>query len=349
MQRAIFRIIDANFNRAREAVRVMEEFCRFGLNSARLTSRAKQFRHQLSAAIAQLDAEKLITSRDTAGDIGTDIKVAGQLQRDDLNTCFTAACKRLTEALRTLSETTQTLNPDVASTVEDLRYAAYTLEKDILTFSCAVEKFKPVRLYVIISSDLPVDIISLARSCADGGADCIQLRAKNMNDDEIFALAAELVKICKETDTISIINDRADIAVAAGADGVHLGQHDMPIAEGRKIQIWPLIFGKSTHSLGQLQKAVDEQADYAALGPVFATATKPEAGPVGLEYVTKAVELLEPTGISSVAIGGITLDNIEEVLRAGAKAVAVCSAVAQAVEPKDMCRRLKAKITAYQK
>jgi len=158
MERSVYRIIDANFNRAREAVRVIEEFCRFALNSSSLTERAKQLRHELCAAIGKLDAGRLISSRDTLGDVGIGQTIDKQLRRTGLNDSFAAGCKRLTEALRTLTEMTQTLSPPVAETIEKLRYAAYTLEKDIVLFSSTAEKFKRVGLYVIISSSLPADV-----------------------------------------------------------------------------------------------------------------------------------------------------------------------------------------------
>ena len=349
MERPVYRIIDANFNRAREAARVIEEFCRFALNSGPLTERAKQLRHELSAAIGRLDAGRLISSRDTLDDVGIGRKVDNELQRANLSDTLTAACKRLTEALRTLAEMTQTQNQSVAAIIEKLRYTAYTLEKDIVLLSSAVERFKSVGLYVIITSSLPTDVISLTHRCAIGGADCIQLRAKDAEDDKLFALAVEFVRICKAANVLSIINDRADIAVAAGADGVHLGQNDLPVAQARKLQLAPLIIGKSTHSLEQLRAACDEYPAYVSLGPVFATTTKPTAQPVGLEYVRQATEILADTGIGHVAIGGITLDNVEEVLIAGAAAVAVCSAVTEVREPTAACRALKEKITAFKK
>ncbi|MHC4150269.1 MAG: thiamine phosphate synthase, partial [Planctomycetota bacterium] len=180
MERAVYRIIDANFNRAREAIRVIEEFCRFALNSAALSERAGEFRHKLSAGIGKLDTGRLISSRDTLGDVGVGRTLSNKIQRAELRDCFTAACKRLTEALRALAETTQTLNASVSETIENLRYSAYTLEKDIVLLSDTAEKFKRVRLYVIISSSLPADVISLTGRCAAGGADCIQLRAKDI-------------------------------------------------------------------------------------------------------------------------------------------------------------------------
>ena len=212
MERAVYRIIDANFNRAREAVRVVEEFCRFALNSASLTKRAKQLRHQLSAAMGKLDTGRLISSRDTLGDVGVGSALDGQLGRGDLKDCLTAGCKRLTEALRALAEMAQVRDPSVAQIFETLRFDAYALEKDIVLFGDPIEKFRRVGLYVIISSNLPADVISLTHRCVAGGADCIQLRAKDIKDDRLFAVAVEFVQICIAGGALSVINDRVDVA-----------------------------------------------------------------------------------------------------------------------------------------
>lgn len=344
MERAVYRIIDANFNRAREAVRMVEEYCRFALNSDSLTGRARQLRHELCAAVGRLETGRLVSSRDVPGDVGAGNAVSEQLARSELRDCFTASCKRLTEALRALAEMAQTLDRSVAESIEKLRFTAYALEKDIVVFSEPAEKFKRVALYVIISSDFPADVISLTYKCAAGGADCIQLRAKDIEDDKFFALADEFVRICRDCRMLSIINDRVDIAVSAGADGVHLGQHDLSIEHARRLQLAPLVVGRSTHSLEQLRAACEERPAYVSLGPVFATQTKPETEVVGLEYVHHAVKELEGTGIGHVAIGGITLENVEEVLAAGAGTIAVCSAVTEAADPVAACRAIKEKI-----
>jgi thiamine-phosphate pyrophosphorylase len=349
MERAANRIIDANFNRAREACRVIEEFCRFVLNSSSLTERAKKLRHELSASIGRLDAGRLIAGRDTLGDVGVGTTVEKQLTRGSLADCFTAGCKRLTEALRALAEVIRIDNEPVAAAIEKLRYDAYTLEKDIVLFSDTSAKFKLVRLYIVITSKLPAEVISLAHKCAAGGADCIQLRAKDVEDDRLFAIAVEFDKICKNAGVVSIINDRADIAVASGADGVHLGQNDLPVEQARKLQLAPLIIGKSTHSLEQLNAACAEGLTYVGLGPVFPTATKPGADAVGLEYVRSATQVLAGTGIGHVAIGGITADNVEQVLDAGAERIAVCSAVTKASDLAAACRAFKEKIEAFRK
>lgn len=347
MERAAYRIIDANFNRAREASRAVEEFCRFALNSRSLTERASRLRHELCASIGELDAKRLISSRDTLGDVGVGRKVDTELERGNLDDCLTAACKRLTEALRVLAEVIRIDNQPVAETIERLRYAAYTLEKDVVLFSDTSEKYASVRLYIVVTSNLPAEVLGLTGKCAVGGADCIQLRAKAIRDDTLFALAVEFVKICRDAGVLSIINDRPDVAVAAGADGVHLGQNDLPIAQARSLQRTPLIIGKSTHSLEQLRAACDERPTYVGLGPVFPTGTKPDAPAVGLEYVSQATAALADTGVGHAAIGGITLDNVEQVLQAGAGTIAVCAAVAKAKDPVAACRALKGKIDAF--
>lgn len=351
MERAIYRIIDANFNRAREAARVMEEYCRFALESAALSSRTKYLRHQLSRAVARLDEGLLAAARDCDGDVGRGMQVSDQMVRRSLADCSTAAAKRLTEALRALAETVGVLDPDLAGVFETLRFDAYTLEKDIALAASAAERFKTVRLYVLITSgpdDPPGRILDLAAHCADGGADCLQLRAKGITDDRLYELATDFVCLCAEKNVISIINDRTDIGVAAAADGVHLGQTDLGIRQARKLQRKPMIFGISTHSLEQLDRAIQQTPAYVALGPVFPTATKPHEPCVGLEHIAAATEKLKPTGIAHVAIGGISLDNVDAVLDAGAKAIAVCAAVTAQNDPTRQCQRFKDKMAAPQ-
>jgi len=347
MQRGIYRIIDANFNRAREAIRVVEDYCRFVLNCEPLSGRAKQLRHELSAAINELGLAELIAARDTLGDVGVGQRIDNQLSRQDIKDCFVADSKRFTEALRVLSETSNAINPSISGRIEKLRYGFYTLEKDIVVFAEPAEKFKKVRLYVIITSDSPSEILALVNQCAAGGADCVQLRSKNLPDDELFDVSSKFVKACSDCGVLSIVNDRADIAIAAGGDGVHLGQGDLPIEQVRGLQLRPLIIGKSTHTLEQLKRACDELCTYVALGPVFSTLTKPGLEPVGVDYVKQAVEVLENTAIGHVAIGGITKDNVGKVLKAGARTIAVCSAVTAANSPARACRELREIIANY--
>ncbi len=349
MERAVYRIIDANFNRAREAARVMEEFCRFALNSVELSSRAKRLRHELCGGIQRLDTEKLIISRDTQADVGRQLQVDNQLARTDLKDSFIAASKRLAEALRVLAEMVGPIDPGAGEIFERLRFESYGLEKDTFVYWEVSERFRTVRLYVLINATENSDrreILGLAQDCSEGGADCIQLRVKGISDRKSYELACDLVKLCKNAGVISIINDRADIASLAGADGVHLGQGDLPIEQARRIQLRPMIFGVSTRSVQQLKSAIRENTDYVALGPIFPTGTKPDTQAAGIDYITEALDVLKDTEISHVAIGGITLENADEVLKAGARTIAVCSALSRSDEPKTLCRKLKDKLNS---
>jgi thiamine-phosphate pyrophosphorylase len=294
-----------------------------------------------------LDEGKLIAGRDTLADVGTTIKVEGQLSRGNIKDCATAAAKRLTEALRTIAEAAQTVSHPVAAAVESLRYEAYTLEKDIFLAGSVREKFKSVRLYALLTAEHPADIIRLTHACCAGGVDCIQLRVKNMPDDEFFACAVELVGICRNSNVISIINDRIDIAVAAAGDGVHLGQNDMPLDAARKIASSPMIFGTSTHNIDELNAAIEAGADYVGIGTAFTSSTKPHLQVAGLEYIKAASQIAYDAGVPHVAIGGITLENVEKVFTAGAQAIAVSSAIINAADPTEMCRLFKRKVTAY--
>ena len=151
-------------------------------------------------------------------------------------------------------------------------------------------------------------------------------------------------RICTPAGVVSIVNDRVDIAVAAGADGVHLGQDDLPLAQARKLQNKPMLFGVSTHNAQQLEAAVALNPSYVALGPAFATATKAHEPCVGPQYVRQGIVRLHGQGIAHVAIGGITLENVDQMLGLGVRTVAVCAAVTHAGEPRRQCQLFKERL-----
>jgi thiamine-phosphate pyrophosphorylase len=347
IERAAYRIIDANFNRSREALRVIEEYARFVLDHAGLAARAKAMRHRLSAAIGRLDGSQLLASRDSTSDVGAGMTVEGQLRRTDLQDCLTAACKRLPEALRVLAEVVQGHDPSLSQIVEQLRYEAYTLEKDVAQAAGPGRLFRQVALYVIISTDLPAEALTLTSRCIAGGADCLQLRCKQMADRSRWVLGQEFVRMCKDAGVVSIINDRVDLATACDADGVHLGLDDLPVAVARRLQHKPLIIGATTHNQAELTAACTEHPTYVAVGPAFATATKPDLAPAGLEYIRPALSQLSAIGVGHVAIGGITHANMDQVLACGARTLAFGSAVADSRDPVATCKALKERILWY--
>ena len=323
--REIYRILDANCNRAREALRVVEDCGRFVLNDPALTATAKNLRSDLQEILEYLPADQMITCRDTPGDIGTDLTSSNEPIRKDITDVATAACKRLTEALRTIEEYSKVVAPDATIHVERMRYDAYTVEQRLVGKLHADQRMNETRLYGLISSHLcHGSVLHAARAAIAGGVDVLQLREKQIPDNILLALAAELRELTDEMGKLLIINDRPDIAAMVGADGVHLGQDDLPIAETRRILRPGAIIGRSTHSLAQAHTAMNEGADYIAVGPMFETSTK-EAGPiVGPELLAKMTAEIP---LPIVPIGGITAERVPILVDAGAKRVAVCSAI----------------------
>jgi len=243
--------------------------------------------------------------------------------------------------LRTIEEYAKLVQPDQAFRIERMRYNAYTLEQRIMQRLMVANRFEQVRLYVLISSSIcrHKSVKQTARAAIAGGADCIQVREKDIPDAQLLAIAAELRDLTDETGKMLIINDRPDIAALVGADGVHLGQDDLPIADARKLLRPGAIVGRSTHNLAQVQTAINEGADYIAVGPIFATTTK-NAGPLaGVDLLRQAAE---KTPLPLVPIGGINPGNLSELKAAGAKRVAVSSAVCGADDPKAVAQALRA-------
>lgn len=322
----------------------MEEYCRFGLNHAGLSGRAKQLRHRLCEAISRLDAVKLLCSRDTSGDVGRAMAVDGQLRRQSLEDCFTAAAKRAGEALRALAEALQSIDANAAAVMEQLRFEVYALEQETVLKASAAAKWAAVRLYVLINATGHTsheDVLRQARACIAGGADCLQLRAKGLADGALLALAEAFTAVCRDAGVVSIINDRTDIAILAGADGVHLGQDEIPVRQARRLSPMPLIIGVSTHSQEELDDALGSGCDYAAIGPAFPSTTKPDLSLAGVEYLKIALPQLERAGLWHTAIGGITPGNLPSLLAIGIRTVAVSAAVCGAENPEACCKTLK--------
>ncbi len=164
---------------------------------------------------------------------------------------------------------------------------------------------------------------------------------KGLTDRDQFARAQEFVSICRENGVISIVNDRIDVAITSGVDGVHLGAEDLGITAVRKLQSEPLIVGLTTHNLLELRNALAEQPTYIALGPAFPTSTKDSLKVAGPDYLREGIQSLFETGVGHAAIGGITLENLDRVLETGVSTVAVCAAVTAAPDPTAACADFK--------
>ena len=344
MNGPVLRILDANANRAREALRVIEDYARFVLDNDQLSASLKTLRHDFAQATGGFVAEAVL-HRDTPGDVGTRNKTTTEQTREDVAHVVVAAGKRLGEALRTIEEYLKTADPPRAHLVEEIRYRFYDVEQRIaLTVRPAACAFARVRLYVLITESVcKRDWREVAREAIAGGADCLQLREKHLEGGAFLARAREFVDICRAGGVISIINDRPDVALLAGADGVHVGQGDLPAREVRKLIGNRKLLGVSTHDLEQAKRAVTDGADYIGVGPFFRSATKTRDFVAGAAV---ARQVAENVTLPAVAIAGINEQNVDEVLAAGINAIAVTAAICAADDPRVAAERLKAKLTS---
>lgn len=201
------------------------------------------------------------------------------------------------------------------------------------------ERLARMRLYLITGDrGDEVETARIVEAALEGGASVIQLRKKSMPMAEQYRLALALRILTREHEALLIINDHADLAIAADADGVHLGQDDLPPAAVRSLPGFEArLIGRSTHSFAQAQLAVHDGADYVAVGPVYPTPTKEGRPAVGTALVSRVAGIIDRPW---VAVGGIELDNVATVVDAGAAAVAVVRAVYDAADPAEAARRL---------
>jgi thiamine-phosphate pyrophosphorylase len=201
------------------------------------------------------------------------------------------------------------------------------------------EKLSRMRLYLITGDrGDELETARIVEAALDGGATIIQLRKKSMPMVEQYRLAMALRTLTLAHEALLIINDHADLAIAADADGVHLGQDDLPPDAVRALPGFEgRLIGRSTHSLGQAQVAVNEGADYIAVGPIYPTPTKEGRPAVGTALVSRVAGIVDRP---VVAVGGIDHDNASAVVEAGARAIAVVRAVYDAVDPAEAARRL---------
>ncbi|MEW6007831.1 MAG: thiamine phosphate synthase [bacterium] len=288
------RIIDANLNRVREGLRVIEDIARFILEDKEITEKIKEIRHRI--ALISLPLSLLLKERDIEGDIGTRIS---DYKKDNWREVLEANIKRTEEGLRVLEEF-------LGGDFRKIRYSVYAIEKAL---------FKPriKGLYLIIDTGL-CNAIDVAEKAIESSVKIIQLRDKGGEIREFLKTGEKIRKLSDEITLI--INDRLDIALAIGADGLHLGQSDLPIKYAK--ERFKGIIGISCHSLDEAIKGEADGADYIGIGPIFKTKTKPELSPIGYEIIKEVKERIK---IPVVAIGGITLKNVEKVKEADAIAV----------------------------
>jgi len=334
------RIIDTNLNRIGEGLRLLEDMARLLLNDAVLTQRLKNMRHEMVRSDWSLQ-QQFLQARNSEDDVGVSIEASGEDKQRELPITIVANARRVQESLRVMEELAKV--PDINFDPEKFkqaRFDLYTIEKTLLSKILRRDKINNlVRLYVIVDT-LALkgrSHVEVASQAIRGGAKTIQLRDKVHNKKELLAIAQQLRNLCAEHNILFIINDYLDLVLAVDADGLHLGQDDLPIKVARRLLPMDKILGGSARTVDKATTAQSEGADYIAVGSMYPTTSKEATEVVGLERLQ---QIRQAVTLPLVAIGGINKDSAAQVLAAGADSVAVINAVLGAEDVAEASRQM---------
>lgn len=324
------RILDASANRAREALRVLEDGARFLLDDRALIEEFKQLRHQLQKLVGSLPPGLLEHSRAVEDDQGRTVTTSGEFVRENTEAVVRAAAARASESLRSLEEWSKTIRPETARGFEAIRYRSYeaaaTLTKGLARCSA---QWRVCLLLTEAACRAPWE--QVIEASIDGGIDCIQIREKEFSDERLLDRVRRTISIARPRGVSVVVNDRVDIALAADADGVHLGQGDLPFAEARDLVGDRLLIGSSTHDLAEVAAAMQAGCDLVGVGAIFPSRTKhalESSGPALFERF-----IAEHPGVAHLAIGGIDAQGAAQLARLGCRGVAVSAAICDATDP----------------
>lgn len=299
-----------------------------GLNELERAELCKHYRQEL----ARWHRPEFRAARDTAHDVGTRLTHPQETARPDVQALLQANFARVQEALRVLEEYAKLVDGDMAQAMKQLRYRVYELEADAKGDE---RRWKLQQAYLYLITMPVPHLLATVEATLQAGLTLVQYRDKDAPDGQRYEIAKQLCELCHRYGALFIVNDRVDIALAVGADGVHLGQQDMPLPVARQLLGPDRLLGCSTTNPIELQRAIEGGADYIGVGPVYATPTKAGKPPAGWDYVAHAARTWPKPWF---AIGGIDLPNLGEVLAAGAQRVAVVRAIMTADDPGDVTR-----------
>ena len=294
----VSQIIDANLDRAREGLRVLEDWARFGLSNEDLVIKIKNFRQILGKSHLKIYKK----SRNFIEDQCKGLSHKEQFNKKYPQQIISSNSARVQEALRVIEEFTIGHNYKLSKIASKIRYETYNLE---------------------------VELINL--SIKKNSEEIIQHRFKGENDKDHLQEAIKIKKLCERYNSLFIVNDRIDIALATNADGLHLGQDDVDLKTARKLLGCSKIIGISANNEKDISNAIENGCDYLGIGPVFKTSTKKEKQPLGLEkmkIITKDIK------VPWFAIGGINKKNISNLKKNGFKKVAIISDLMNSENPK---------------
>jgi thiamine-phosphate pyrophosphorylase len=203
-----------------------------------------------------------------------------------------------------------------------------------------MKRLEDSRLYGILDLGYvpPADLVRMAMDMVEGGVDILQLRAKAFIPDDVRWFAEQIHPVTSAAGVPFVINDFPEVAADVGAEGVHLGQDDIPVERARQVAGYRTVIGKSTHSVAQAIAAAAEDTDYLGFGPIFATPTKPAYTPIGVTEIRVVHEMIKKP---IFCIGGIKAENLGAVIEAGARRVVIVSAILQADDVPGYIRTVK--------
>ena len=329
-----WRLCDAAANRAAEAIRVLEDVARFVLDDAALTAAAKTLRHDLAVVLAAPVFARRVACRDTVGDVGTTIVTTAALARRSPADLVAANAARAAQALRSLQEVALVVAPSEAARFEALRYRLYTLEKLAAVLTRAADRLAGVTLCVLVDGHAePAAFGHLVEQLCEAGVRMIQLRDKHLATPDLVDRARRAVAIARRRgldEPLVVINDRADVAAAVGAAGVHVGATDLPVAAARRVVGPDRLVGRTAHGLDEARAALAEGTDYLGIGPCFPSPTKSFAAFAPHDFLASVAREI---ALPAFAIGGVTLDRLDELTALGIRRVAVSAAVIDAADP----------------
>ncbi len=325
----IAQVIDVNLDRAREGLRVLEDWARYGLGRADIVKKLKDYRQILGSH--HLDLYK--KARNYTEDECNGLSHPEQLKRSNIEHIISANSSRIQEALRVIEEFSRNNNDELAKSASLIRYEIYSLEIELMNAKCNSHLLKILlenNLYLITNEkpNLIADIQKLLIS----GVKIIQYRFKDTNDSNNLKEARIIRSLCKSNGAIFIVNNRIDIALACDADGVHLGQNDLDMITARKILGFSKIIGISANNEQDIKNAIEQGCDYLGIGPVFESKTKKNKKPLGIDKIKK---LAKDIDIPWYAIGGIKNENIPILKSNGINKVAIISEIMNNENPKN--------------
>jgi thiamine-phosphate pyrophosphorylase len=321
------RVIDANINRASEGLRVLEDIFRLFYKNEKFVKEIKDIRHTIRETCSDI---KYIQSRDILADSGKDSFTITEKNRQTLEDIYFANSKRVQESLRVLEEFFKIENVNKSFIFKKLRFDVYKLEEELFSVKYKLKKLlnsTNILLYTIVDSRFCLkNRIEACVEILQGGAKIIQLREKVLNDKKFTETAIKIKRLCEDFNALFIVNDRVDIAFASNADGVHLGQDDMPIEFAKDILGFNKIIGLSTHNLEQVKETSKINIDYIGFGPIFPTKSKENPDPVvGTARLRKIKEKYK--NLPVCAIGGINFSNINKVIDVKPEMICVMSGI----------------------